>query len=229
MEKCTHAGHRNRLKERFIASPKTLEDHELIELLLFYVIPRANTNETAHKLINRFGSIKGIFDAGIPALSSVDGVGEKSAVFIRVVSEILTRYERCSADFSTPLSSVSELGAYLRSLFVATDNEISYLLLFDSSKRLILCKKVGEGHATENSISTRDIAFLALSNNANGAILVHNHPGGKPIPSGEDISTTNHLKWMLDSMGVQLIDHFIVAGNECRPILNANNAKFNNI
>jgi DNA repair protein RadC len=229
MSNTAHDGHRNRLREKFLSDPNVLEDHELIELLLFYVIPRSNTNERAHDLLDRFGSIKGILAAGIPALCGIKDIGKSSATFIRVISEVLSRYEKSSTQTETPLSSVATLGAYLRSLFVGTTNEITYLLLFDASKRMILCKKISEGHATASSIDMRDILELAILNNASGAILAHNHPGGKAIPSGDDIATTNKANTLLEAINVQLIEHFIVAGDECRPILKPNSAKFENM
>jgi DNA repair protein RadC len=94
---------------------------------------------------------------------------------------------------------------------------------------MILCKKISEGHATASSIDMRDILELAILNNASGAILAHNHPGGKAIPSGDDIATTNKANTLLEAINVQLIEHFIVAGDECRPILKPNSAKFENM
>ena len=93
-----HDGHRERLRERFLTSPESFADHELIELLLCYSITRRNTNDIAHELLNNFGSIKDIFDADIPALAASKGVGESTALFLRVVSEILSRYEKESPD-----------------------------------------------------------------------------------------------------------------------------------
>ena len=80
MSNSTHDGHRKRLRAKFLSAPETLEDHELLELLLFYSIPRANTNEIAHRLLSRFGSIKGVVNAGLPALKEIDGIGECRAL-----------------------------------------------------------------------------------------------------------------------------------------------------
>ena len=189
-----HDGHRERLRNKFITSPDSLEDHELLELLLFYAIPRCNTNETAHDLIDRFGSLQGVLDANLSSLVGVKDVGNKTALYLRVVSEVLSRYERASHELSGQIDTYAELGDYLRSLFVGTENEQTFLLLFDNSKRLILCEKIGEGYSSGNVISMRDIAYLALSNNAAGVVLAHNHPNGRATPSGEDIMATNRLK-----------------------------------
>lgn len=225
----THAKHRKRLKNRFISSPTSLEDHELLELILYYSIPRVNTNETAHNLLSRFGSIKGVLDAGYNSLLCVNGIGSVSALYLRALSELLLRYERSAIDTSTPLSSHAALGEYLRSLFVGTTNEICYLILFDPSKRMILCQKISEGYSLGNVMSTRTIMQLALANNAAGAMIAHNHPNGKAIPSGEDLAVTQKLISMFDTIGVQFIDHFIIAGNECRPIINRDKSDLFNI
>ena len=85
----THDGHRERLKKRFLSSPDSFEDHELLEMILFYSIPRKNTNETAHKLLKKFGSIKGILDASIESLMTVDDIGPNSALYIKAISKLL--------------------------------------------------------------------------------------------------------------------------------------------
>lgn len=218
-----HDGHRERLRNKFITSPDSLEDHELLELLLFYVIPRCNTNETAHDLITRFGSLRGVLDANMSSLVGVKDIGDKTALYLRVVAEVLSRYERAAHDLSGPIN-YAELGDYLRSLFVGTENEQTFLLLFDSSNRLLLCEKIGEGYSSGNVISMRDIALLSLSNNAAGVVLAHNHPNGRATPSGEDIMATNRLKGLLSSMDIALLEHFVIAGKECVPIIHYDKA-----
>lgn len=220
-----HDGHRERLRERFLTSPESFADHELIELLLCYSITRQNTNDTAHEILNKFGSIKGIFDADIPALITAKGIGESSALFIRIIAEILSRYEKEAHYTQTPLESNSVLCDYLKSLFVGTDNEITYVLGFNNSKKLILCKKIAEGYSCGNVISMREMGLTLLSSNAAAAIIVHNHPNGKAIPSGEDIATTEAIRNTLSSFGITFIDHFIVAGDKCCPITNTSKAQ----
>lgn len=214
-----HDGHRERLRNRFLAAPESFEDHELLELLLFYAIPRKNTNEIAHSLLDRFGSIKGILDAGVPSLMAVDDIGESTAVFFRALSQAMLRYRIEEGDSGTPFDTYAAIGKYLKNLFVGTDNEMTYLLLFDSSQNLIICEKLSEGYSCGNVISNREIVMKALTHNAASAIIAHNHPGGKAIPSREDIYASTVLESSLDFMGVRLIDHFVVAENKCVPIL----------
>ena len=133
-----HNGHRERLRNKFIKSPELLEDHELFELLLFFSIPRVNTNNTSHALFENFENIKGIIDANRSSLLSVDGIGENSALLIRVISEIIARYERSKFKPKMHVSSHKELAAYLKSLFVGVENEIVYVLSFDNNKNSAL-------------------------------------------------------------------------------------------
>jgi DNA repair protein RadC len=224
----THDGHRKRLKNRFLNSPESFEDHELLELILFYAIPRKNTNETAHKLLNRFGSIKGILDASTEALCEIDDIGPNSALYIKAIASLLLRYENSDIKSDGLLKSPVALSSFLKNLFIGTENEISYILLFDNSKRLITCEKIGEGFSLEHTLSLRKITSCALSSNAVSAILVHNHPNGKAFPSGEDIHATNRIRLLLEPLGITLMEHFIVAGEECLPIINSQSAhRFN--
>jgi len=220
-----HDGHRERLRERFLTSPESFADHELLELLLCYSINRKNTNDTAHELLNNLGSIKGVLDADIPALTMSDGVGEHTAIFLRVVSEVLSRYERETYDTQTPLESSSVLSQYLQSLFVGTNNEITYVLGFNNAKKLILCKKISEGYSCGNTVSMRLMASMVISSNAAAVIVAHNHPNGKAIPSAEDIAATNTIRTTLSTFGVSFIDHFVVAGNQCCPIANTSRSQ----
>ena len=216
----THKGHRERLKKRFLNSPDSFEDHELLELILFYSIPRKNTNETAHKLLERFGSLKGILDASVDALVEVDNIGDNTALYIKAMAKLLSRYETNKQKSDGVLKSPAALSAFLRSLFVGTQNECSFIVLFDNSKNLITYEKIGEGFSMEHTLSLRKIASCAISSNATSALLVHNHPNGRALPSGEDIHATNRIKQILESFGIILMEHFIVADNDCVPIMN---------
>ena len=219
-----HDGHRKRLRTKFIKDPSSLEDHELFELLLFFSIPRVNTNEIAHELLKRFGSIKDIIDTGYNTLQSVDGIGESSALLLRIMSEITARYERSKYQDIFRLDSHATLAAYLRSLFVGAENEVMYLLMFDNSKHLLACEKIAEGTACSAKVSIRKIASLSMAYNATAVILAHNHPNGRAIPSGNDLATTNSARMVLSGLDIFLAEHFIVAGDACTPIINNDKA-----
>ena len=115
----THDGHRKRLKNRFLNSPESFEDHELLELILFYAIPRKNTNETAHKLLNRFGSVKGILDASAEALCEIDDIGPNSALYIKAIASLILRYENSDIKSDGLLKSPVALSSFLKNLFIS--------------------------------------------------------------------------------------------------------------
>ena len=224
----THDKHRERLKKRFLTSPDSFEDHELLELVLFFAIPRKNTNDTAHFLLDRFDSIKGVLDANFDTLTTVEGIGENSALYIKALAKLLSRYEFSEPKTIDPLKSPQHLTVYLKNLFIGTQNETTFLVLFDSSKKLIICEKICEGISTETTVSLRKIVSLAITNNAASAILVHNHPSGRSLPSGDDILATNRIKQMLDSLGIILMEHFIITEDQCTPILDPKKAHLYN-
>ncbi len=222
-----HTGHRGRLRKKFALASETIEDHELVELLLFYSIPRQNTNELAHALIARFGSLENALDADIEELMQVDGIGENSALLIKLVSEFTRRYSVSKTrKKKTLLRSHEELSNYLKSLFIGMNTEASFILLFDNSKHLIDTFILATGNSSNTMIPMQKLAQIVSSHNVSYVILVHNHPGGKAIPSGEDIATTHAVKAFLSPLHILLLDHFIVAGNSCVPILNKDKAQY---
>ncbi len=209
-----HTGHRNRLREKF-QNDVHLEDHELLEILLYSSIPRRNTNEIAHALLQRFGSIRGIMDADEASLLEVEGIGSHSAVFLRVVSQIVSRYHFQSASRDVTLSSSSDLSLFMRCLFIGSAKEQVFLLLFNSAGRLFQTKKISSGSAALSGVSLRKIIEIAITNNAASVILVHNHPNGVTLPSEKDIEITEKIKSALENAEITLVDHFLVANDSC--------------
>lgn len=224
MDKELHRGHRGRMRFRFKRDPRSCEDHELLELLLFHAIPRQNTNEIAHRLIQKFGCLRRVFDADIQQLQEVEGIGENSAIFIRAIAETIARYSQDAHFITHPLASRSALMEYLCTLFIGESKEKVYLILLSSSGRILHTEVIGSGFSGISEISVKKMNALAVGNNAASAVLAHNHPDGIPIPSRQDIATTNKIKVILDQLGVNLIDHFIVVDNECVSILHNNSA-----
>ena len=212
-----HDGHRERLRKKFRQG--TLEDHELLELLLFFSIPRRNTNEIAHALLKRFGSLSAVLRADESALQSVEGIGATSALQIRTVAEMMSRCARQQIDDRQLLSSSSELSSYLQSLFIGSLREKTFLLLFNASNRLVACEMLGEGNATLVPVCLRRVIELALQKGAAAAVLAHNHADGIVAPSEEDVRATERIGDALEGVGVRFIEHYIVTPDRCIPIL----------
>ena len=204
-----HAGHRQRLRKKFLQQgADSLEPHELLELLLFYAVPRANTNPTAHELLRQFGSLKNV-------LSAPEGLGESSALLIALVARLYCRAMVDSMEESRDILDTTErLGRYFVALLASESREVMYQLSLDAKGRLLKRFKVNEGCAAGVDFDVRKIVVNAISSNASMVVLAHNHPSGIALPSDEDCAGTEAVREALDVVSVKLVDHIIVADND---------------
>lgn len=211
-----HEGHRQRIRKKFISHGlDNFEDHEILELMLFYAIPRKDTNEIAHRLIDTFGSIPAIFDAPINLLKEVEGVGESVAIFIKLIPELTRVYSE--RKFSTPNCCSLELKSLCDRLslkFIGRTVEIVAVMLFDAKGKIIYEGIVNKGSVNAVEMYSRKIIELVVMYNACSLILAHNHPSGVAVPSQADLDSTKHLNKVLHSMRVTLLDHIIVADDD---------------
>ncbi|MDO5435356.1 MAG: DNA repair protein RadC [Clostridia bacterium] len=210
-----HSGHRHRLRQRFIDENgfDSFQDHELLELLLYYGRLRGDTNGTAHELINTFGSLLKVFEAHPDQLRKVSGVGEETAVLISMVLPLTKAYNRMSMRDPKRISNRADAQLFCRSLSQGARMESFYVICLDAGCRLLGTKKISEGSLSEVSAYPRKVVSAALDLNAHSVILSHNHPGGTAGPSAEDISTTKQLQKLLGALGILVLDHIIVAGS----------------
>lgn len=210
-----HDKHRDRMRRRFRESGlKGFADHEALELLLYYAIPRRDTNPTAHALLERFGSLAGVFSAPVEALRQVEGVGDSAAVLLRLAPLIAQRARLAEAGREVILNSPERIGDYLLELFSQERNEAVYQLCLDRKGKLLSCKRLGEGSACAVNLDIRALVEDALLSAASSVILAHNHPSGVALPSTADQAATDRAKAALESIGVALVDHIIVADND---------------
>lgn len=210
-----HDGHRQRLKQRFLESGLTgFPDHNILELLLFYTIPRRDTNELAHTLINTFGSLSAVFDASFEDLIKVDGIGENTASLIKVIPPIYGKYIEDKLLKTNQITSTQEAGEYFVAKYIGIKNETVMLLCIDNKGCVINCDTLSRGSLTMTEIAGRKVIETALKNNATSVILAHNHPGGLAVPSSADVNVTRSMKTILNSIDVNLRDHIIIANDE---------------
>ena len=189
-EKPNHSGHRARLRQTYLRGGiDSLSDVNRLELLLFYAVPRRDTNQLAHALLQEFGSFSAVMGADVARLTKVDGISENAAVLIQLVGQLSACAERERA-------------------------ETVYILCLDGKCKLLACRKLGEGSINAADISTRKIVETALHHNAVSVVLAHNHPNGICRPSAEDESTTLRIWHALDAVDIQLVDHIIVSGSD---------------
>lgn len=212
--KHTHAGHRGRLRERFArAGFDGFSEHEILELLLTYAIPRVNVNDQAHALIDRFGSLAGVLDARADELVTVPGIGPEAARFLKLLPATYRHYaiERC--EVKERMDSVEDIVAYMRAVYTGATNEQVYMLLFDAGMHMTDCIYICEGHTAAASVNIQKIAEMAFSRHAAAVVLTHNHPKGMPLPSLADYDTTETIRQALELLGIPLLEHIIVTDN----------------
>ena len=210
-----HEGHRSRLKKKFLLNDMDyFEDHEALELILFYAIPRKNTNDVAHNLLKKFGSLDKILDAPIKILQEVEGVGESAAILIKSISSIIRIYLERKYSGSENYLSLKDLSDKLMLKFTSRLEEVVAIALVDAKGKLIYDGIVNKGSVSAVEIYARKIIELIVLYNASGVMLAHNHPSGFALPSSDDIETTKKLSDILKSMKVELLDHIIVADGD---------------
>lgn len=215
-----HEKHRERMFSKYMsASSDSFPDHELLEILLFYSRPRVNTNDIAHNLINKFGSFTAVFEASVEDIAQVDGMGEKSAILVKLVFDIMRRYDLARIKKAENFVDKRTAGEYLASRFAYTVKEKLIILLLDNDCSMIDCKVVEEG--TVNCVDTnfRKIINLICSANASSIYIAHNHPGGAAKPSDEDLAFTYELRELCRNIGVTVNDHFVVANGEYTSVI----------
>lgn len=209
-----HSGHRKRVKAKVVEHGYYhLEDHRLLELLLFYSIPQADTNEIAHRLINEFGSLQNVFKADVSRLCKVKGVGENTAVLIGAIGETLKRTSKVDVDKRRSLKDSDSLMETVSSNFKGEKNEKVMIFCLDGAHRLKKSVTICEGTQNESFIDVRKAVQVAMDCEAVSAFIAHNHPESNCEPSASDIDSTRALCVMFRKLGFSLIDHIIVGSD----------------
>ena len=210
-----HQGHRGRMKRRFLEHGlESFEDHHVLEILLFYALPRVDVNPLAHNLINRFGSLSAVFDAPIDELEMVEGIGRNAATLIKLIPQVARRYMISRASFGDILDSSEKAGRYLLPRFFGERDEVVYLVCLDAKCKVLNCRLMFRGSVNSANVSIRKIVETALSFNATSVILAHNHTSGIALPSREDQITTRKIEAALKAVDIALTDHIIVADED---------------
>ncbi len=211
-----HDGHRERLRVRFLKEGlENFEEHTALEFLLFYSRPQGDTNELAHRLIEHFGGFAAVLDAPLEDLMEVKGVGYQTAVLLKLVPEFSSFYLDRRNAVGNVLDSTVKAGTFFLPKFVGKTSEVAYLACLDDKRKLLRCSCVAKhGIANSVAISTRKIVAEAVSANATGVILAHNHPRGVALPSPNDKLVTKQVMAALHFVNVRLVDHIVVADHD---------------
>jgi DNA repair protein RadC len=204
-------GHRDRLRERFVAGGHdALPDYELLELLLFRLIPRVDTKPIAKALLARFGTFGEVLGAPVALLQEVKGIGPAVAVDLKVIAVAAQRMARTEVRDREVLSNWTQLLAYIRSA-MAFENREQFRILFLDKKNVLIADEVQQvGTVDHTPVYPREVIKRALELSASAVILVHNHPSGDPTPSRADIEMTKQIIDAAKPLGIAVHDHIII-------------------
>ncbi|MGM9536768.1 MAG: RadC family protein [Candidatus Onthomonas sp.] len=214
-EPSIHTGHRKRVKARLLEyGGQQFDDYQLVELLLFYTHPRGDVNPLAHRMINRFGSLKAILDASPDELKEVVGVSDNTAALFRLCREVTQRYYDSSREPGTPIRSTEEAAEILAPYFLGAREEMVYLLSVDSKGKLLGCDLISEGSADAVLLNQRKIVERAINRRASQVYLAHCHVSGLAWASRDDIWSTRQLNQALRLLNIRLLDHLIFSDGD---------------
>ncbi len=209
--KSIHSGHRQRVKSKALKKGYSqFEDHQLLELLLFYSIPREDTNETAHALLNEFGSIDEVLHASPERLKKVKGVGENTATLITLLGELNCRAAKVKHKRKSAYKSSADFKSLAVSRLSGERNEKVYIFCFDSVGKLKREVELSTGDEASSYIDVKSAVRAMMDSDSKTAVLAHNHPDGTVEPSAADIDSTRSVCVMFRKLGFLLIDHIIV-------------------
>lgn len=220
-ERCVHENHRARMQARVERDGlESLAEHEALEYLLFLSIPRQDTNELAHRLIQHFGDFCRVMEAEPEELMRVEGIGPKSARLIATVMAFSRYYELKKRKVRLSLNKPENAIAYVKPLFRGLQNERLYLILLDDNACPMQDLCIAEGVPNRVSVDTRKLLRSIARTNSTCGILAHNHPTGLAVPSEADRLTTYRIMEVAGQLGFTIVDHIIIAGEDSCSMLN---------
>jgi DNA repair protein RadC len=209
-----YTGHRQRLKEKFSHfGVEALHDYEVLELLLSYAIPQRDVKPLAKDLLNACGGMKGILDADISQLTAVPGIGDHSAILIKLTKEINALYLKEKAKEKTQISCTAELLHYCQTKLGGLKDEHFCVIYLDAQNQLIDMETLQEGIVNQAVVYPRQVLENALRKKASAMILVHNHPSGHVKPSDADIRLTKSIQEAARMLEILVHDHIIIGEN----------------
>lgn len=216
IEMDVHAGHRERMRSRFLETELDgFDDINALELLLTYAITRKDTNPLAHALLDRFGSFKDVMEASVDDLMTVKGIGVNAAILIRLTGQLCKRYLMSKRKAGVRLDGPEQVFEYVMPLFSFEATERLFLICLDTENRVLDCSEISKGSVDSVYGNPRQIITIAAQRHASKIILAHNHPSGMLVPSEHDMAYTNELQQALLTFQIQLSDHVIVGDGEC--------------
>jgi DNA repair protein RadC len=207
-------GHRQRLQQRFkTAGIDALHEYEVLELLLTYVIRQQDVKPLAKALLKEFGSVKGILDTELAGLQTVSGIGERSAIMLKLVKDIAALYLKQKAKEKKQVTCTSELLDYCRTVMGGKRDEEFCVIYLDAQNQIIEFETIQRGVVNQAVVYPRQVLESALKKKASAIILAHNHPSGHVRPSDADIRLTKTIQETAKVLDILVHDHIIVGEN----------------
>jgi DNA repair protein RadC len=208
------AGHRQRLRERFLNSGLDgFHDYEVIELLLTLATPRKDCKEAAKEALAKFKTLQGVLEASPYDLGNIAGIGPRNSFGIKLVKAVSDRYREKKLIQKDPLNNSKELFDYLNHDIGDKTREYFKIIFLDSKNRVVATETHSIGTLTASSVYPREVIYSALANKAAALIFAHNHPSGDPQPSPEDIAITRQLVYAGKVMGLTVHEHLVIGDN----------------
>ncbi|MBP5242272.1 MAG: RadC family protein [Clostridia bacterium] len=209
-----HEGHRQRMFEKLKDGGSSLNEHEILEILLYNALPRVNTNPLSHLLLETFGSMEGIFSADLEALRRVEGLGRQGASYLKCVGLVYQRYIKRD---TLPMPETFEKKSfveYLKKHFASFDYEVLEFFFLDEDGNILKRKTFTNRQKNEVRLLPAELTKAIMQNPGNSLMLAHNHPNGNPMPSSEDDKLTKQCEVLCSINNIHLLDHFIVTGEK---------------
>lgn len=216
MTKNLHTNHRQRVRDRFIRENglDSFEPHQVLELLLFYAVPRRDTNELAHRLINEYGSLHALLNARPEDIEKRCKVSETTAVLISMIPHICRKFLKSSiTNENICIDNLDIAYKYFQATLAGQPFESFYMLCLDLNKKLKKLVKISDGNSNSSPIYMEKVVGDALLHNSSFIIIGHNHPNGNKNPSTADVQATTQILNALSFVNIKLLDHIIVCGD----------------
>lgn len=208
------SGHRERVRRRFLDEGLDgFKDYEALEMLLFYAVPRQDTKVIAKRLIDQFGSLQAVFRTPPERLMQEAGLTEATAALIAMLPQLARKIEEQQAQENARIRSTLDAGRDVIAMFRGRQDESVRILCLNASGKVVRRARIAEGDVNAVHFPIRKLVEEALACKAVSVILAHNHPGGTMAPSQEDLDATKAAKAALETVGIRLLDHLIVSGD----------------
>lgn len=212
-----HKDHRQRVRNEFLENgfSDATPPHKILEMLLFYGIPRRDTNEIAHALLDKFGSFSAVLEASTYELTQVKGINEYTAALIKLMLPICRRYEENKLKEEKVPPTMDHICDYLISKYLGFTKEVFAITTFNNKGAVIAFDILNSGDVASVGVSSRNVIEKVIERKAVCAVISHNHPNGNALPSQEDITMTVRLTEALSHINVKLLDHIIISDDDC--------------